>query len=152
MSNTIFYLSMHPLLSTWIAFFFGNCKQCCYVYLFLFIFLLFSTYRSNIHLNQFKHDITEIHLKGKSLFLYTWKRRERKKKSLVVQSFLTVCDPMGCSLPGSSVHGIFQARVLEWVAISFSRGSSPPRDRTWVSHIVGRHFPSWREPVLTVSH
>ena len=40
----------------------------------------------------------------------------------------------------AAVHGIFQARVLEWVAISFSRGSSRPRDRTWVSHIVGRHF------------
>ena len=40
------------------------------------------------------------------------------------------CNPMDCSLPGSSVHGIFQARVLEWVAVSFSRGSSQPRDRT----------------------
>ena len=47
---------------------------------------------------------------------------------------------MDCSLPGSSVHGILQARVLEWVAISFSRGSSRPRDRTWVSHIVGGCF------------
>ena len=47
---------------------------------------------------------------------------------------------MDCSLPGSSVHGIFQARVLEWVAISFSRGSSWPRDRTWVSCIAGRRF------------
>ena len=46
---------------------------------------------------------------------------------------------MDCSLPGFSVHGIFQARVLEWVAISFSRGSSRPRDRTQVSCIVGRH-------------
>ena len=45
--------------------------------------------------------------------------------------------PMDCSLPGSSFHGIFQARVLEWVAISFSRGSSLPRDRTQVSHIAG---------------
>ena len=52
----------------------------------------------------------------------------------------TLCDTMDCSLPGSSVHGIFQARVLEWVAISFSRGSSWPRDCTWVSHNVGRHF------------
>ena len=42
----------------------------------------------------------------------------------VTQSCPTLCDPMDCSLPGSSVHGIFQARVLEWVAISFSRGSS----------------------------
>ena len=50
---------------------------------------------------------------------------------------------MDCSLQDSSVHGIFQARVLEWVAISFSRGSSQPRDLTWVSHIAGRHFTIW---------
>ena len=50
---------------------------------------------------------------------------------------------MDCSLPGSSVHGIFQARVLEWIAISFSRGSSQPRDRTWVSHIVDSSFTVW---------
>ena len=49
---------------------------------------------------------------------------------------------MGCSPPGSSVHGIFQARILEWVAIPISRGSSPPRDRTWVSCIAGRFFAS----------
>ena len=47
---------------------------------------------------------------------------------------------MDCNLPGSSVHGIFQARVVEWVAISFSRGSSWPRDQTQVSCIVGRCF------------
>ena len=45
-------------------------------------------------------------------------------KGLVTQSCLTLCDPVDCSPPGSSVHGILQARVLEWVAISFSRGSS----------------------------
>ena len=45
------------------------------------------------------------------------------------------CDPMGCSLPGSSVHGISQARILEWVAISFSKGSSWPRDQTLISCI-----------------
>ena len=50
---------------------------------------------------------------------------------------------MDCSLPGSSVHGIFQARVLEWVAISFSRGSSWPRDWIWVSRIAGRCFTIW---------
>ena len=54
------------------------------------------------------------------------------------QSCPTLCDPTDCSLPGSSVHGIFQAIVLEWIAISFSRGSSQPRDRTRVSHIVDR--------------
>ena len=51
--------------------------------------------------------------------------------------------PLDCSLPGSSIHGIFQARVLEWVVISFSRGSSRPRGRTWVSHIAGRCFTVW---------
>ena len=48
------------------------------------------------------------------------KRNYRKKESEVAQSCLTLCNPMDCSLPGSSIHGIFQARVLEWVAISFS--------------------------------
>ena len=50
---------------------------------------------------------------------------------------------MDCSPPGSSIHGLLQARVLEWVAISFSRGSSRPRDRTQVSCIVGTHFTIW---------
>ena len=48
--------------------------------------------------------------------------------AIVAQSCLTLCNPMDCSLPGSSVHGILQARLLEWVAFSFSRGSSWPRD------------------------
>ena len=52
-------------------------------------------------------------------------------------------QPHNGSLPGSSVHGISQARILEWVAISFSRGSSRPRDRTQVSHIIGRRFTVW---------
>ena len=51
------------------------------------------------------------------------KQGDREKKG-VSQSCLTFCDPMICSLSGSSVHGILQARILEWVAISFSRGSS----------------------------
>ena len=51
------------------------------------------------------------------------------------QSCPTLCDPMDCSPPDSSVHGILQARILEWVAISFSRGSSQPRDWTRVSCI-----------------
>ena len=64
-------------------------------------------------------------------------------ESEVAQSCPTLCDPMDCSLSGSSVHGIFQARVLEWVAISFSKGSSRPRDWTQVSRIAGRHFTVW---------
>ena len=52
----------------------------------------------------------------------------------------TLCDPIDVSPPGSPVPGILQARTLEWVAISFSRESSRPKDRTQVSHIVDRHF------------
>ena len=66
-----------------------------------------------------------------------------QKVKVKVKSCPTLCDPMDCSLPGSSVHGIFQAIVLEWIAISFSRGSSWPRDQTWVSRIVDRHFTVW---------
>ena len=70
------------------------------------------------------------------------------KWSEVAQLCPTLCDPMDCNLPGSSVHGIFQARILEWVAISFSRGSSRPRDRTQVSCLVGRRFTIWARPSL----
>ena len=59
---------------------------------------------------------------------------------LVTQLCLTLCDPMDCSPPGSSVRGILQAKILEWVAISFSRGSSQARDRTLFSRIVGKLF------------
>ena len=52
----------------------------------------------------------------------------RSSESEVTQSCPTLCDPMDCGLPGSSVCGIFQARILEWVAISFSRGYSQPKD------------------------
>ena len=55
-------------------------------------------------------------------------------------SVMSDCDPMDFSLLGSSVHGIFQARILEWVAIPFSRESSQPRDQTLVSCITGRFF------------
>ena len=61
----------------------------------------------------------------------------------VAQWCPTLCNPMNCSLPASSIHGIFQARILEWFAISFSRGSSWPRDWTWVFHIAGRLFTIW---------
>ena len=64
----------------------------------------------------------------------------RKVKVLVAQSCLTLWDPMDCSPPGSSVHGILQTRILEWAVIYFSRGSSRPRDQTQVSCIAGRCF------------
>ena len=61
-----------------------------------------------------------------------------------------LCDPMDGNPPGSSIHGILQARILEWVAIPFSRGSSWPRDQTRVSCIAGRFFTVWttREELL----
>ena len=57
---------------------------------------------------------------------YAWRQGLYRSESEVAQSCPTLCDPMGCSPPGSFTHGIFQARVVEWVAISFSRGSSDP--------------------------
>ena len=63
---------------------------------------------------------------------------EIESVSVVAQSCPTLCDPTDCSLPGFFVYGIFQAIVLEWIAISLSRGSSQLRARTWVSCIVGR--------------
>ena len=63
---------------------------------------------------------------------------------LVAKSSPTLCDPLDCSLPGSSVHGISQARILEWVGISFSRGSSWLRDWTHI-FCIGRQIPYCRE-------
>ena len=81
-------------------------------------------------------------------FFTSWATREALwhiylGESEVTQWCPTLCDPMDYSLPGSSIHRIFQARVLEWVAISFYRGSSQSRDWTWVSHIAGRRFTIW---------
>ena len=75
----------------------------------------------------------------------------------IAQSCPTVCGPVDCSLPGSTVHGIIQERILEWVAISYSRGSSPPRDGTQVSYVsrMGRwivyHSATWETQLLPVS-
>ena len=76
----------------------------------------------------------------------TWRGREREGGvwchaglCSFTQSCPTLCDPADCSPPGSSVHGIFQARILEWVAVSSSRGSSQPRDQTCVS-CIGRQI------------
>ena len=66
-----------------------------------------------------------------------------KVKVKVAHLCLTLCDPLDCSPPGSSVHEVFQARILEWVAIPFPRGSSQPRDWTQVSLSVGRFLTSW---------
>ena len=70
-------------------------------------------------------------------------RRHMYVLCLVAQSCTTLCDPMDCSPPGSSVHGILQARILEWIAMPSSRGSSQSRDWTQVSHLVGGFFTIW---------
>ena len=79
-------------------------------------------------------------------FFTSWATRSEVKWSEVAQSCPTLCNTMDCSPLGSSVHGISQARILEWVAISFSRGSSRLRDQTCVS-CVGRrilyHWATW---------
>ena len=73
---------------------------------------------------------------------------------LVVQLYLTLCDPVDCSLPGPLSLVILQARILKWVAMPFSRGSSQPRDRAQVSHIAGRFFTIWatREALTVLAY
>ena len=73
-----------------------------------------------------------------------------KVKVLITQSYPILCNPMDCSPPGSSVHGILQARILERIAIPFSRGSFQPRDQTQISHFAGGFFTDQaiREAVL----
>ena len=66
-----------------------------------------------------------------------------EKKVKVAQSCLILCDAMDCSLPGAFVYGILQARILKWIAIPFSKGSSQPRGRTQASRIAGRFFIVW---------
>ena len=77
---------------------------------------------------------------------------ERERECDVAQSCLTLCDPMDCSLPSSSVHGLFQAILLKWIAISFSKGCSQPRDRTWVSRIRDRRFTIRATKMVCYSH
>ena len=80
-------------------------------------------------------DLLELTPKKDVLFIMKW--------SEVAQSCLILCDPKDCRPPCPSIHGIFQPRVLDWVSISFCRGSSQPRDWTQVSLIVGRCFTIW---------
>ena len=68
------------------------------------------------------------------------KFKNSKFEVLVAQSYLTLCNLMDCSPPGSSVHGILEARILECVPIPFSRGHSQPRDQIQVSYIAGGFF------------
>ena len=75
--------------------------------------------------------------------IFAFEEVKKKVKIVSCSVILTLCDPMDCSPPGSSVCGILWARILEWVAMPFSRGSFWPRDRTWVSYTAGRFFIIW---------
>ena len=108
-----------------------------------------QTQRWILHVESKNHQIINLETVERYLQELEEMRRSYSKgskfesESEVAQSYPTLCDPIDCSLPASFVCGIFQARVLEWVAISFSRRSSQPRDWTWVSCIAGRRFTIW---------
>jgi len=92
-----------------------------------------------------RHDwVTELNWKANMTGILTKRGNlDPSMYLLVTQSCPALWDPMDCSPPGFSVHGIYQARILEWVAISFSRGSSQPRDLTRVSCIASQFFTIW---------
>ena len=82
-------------------------------------------------------------ISGLQMWKNEWTNEQMKERKWSCSVVCKSLRPMDCSLPGSSVYGIFQARVLEWAALSFSRESSRPRDRIRVSHIAGRCFTFW---------
>ena len=87
-----------------------------------------------------------IYVYNRITLLYTWNIVNQLLESVCVlmdQLCLTLWDLMDCNPPGSSVHGLLQARILEWVAILFSKGSSWLRDWTWVSCIASNFFTVW---------
>ena len=95
------------------------------------------THRLLQHWHNYSHSF-KIFLKINNYLSCIW-----EWKVLVTQLCLTLCNPMDCSLPGSFVHEILQAGILEWGAIPFSRGSSSPKDWAWVSYIAGRFLTVW---------
>ena len=109
-----------------------------------FISLLFTKLRLCLFLDKKKKKNWIVNMPLDSL---DWIQGQKAYKKImwreVAQSCPTLCDPIDCSVPGSSVHGIFQAIVLEWIAISFSRGSSQPRAGTRVPRFVDRRFTVW---------
>ena len=103
----------------------------------MYIYNILNTFFLSLCL-FFSHILGDVF--DKQNIKFWWKL---KSESKVPQSCLTLCNPMDCSLPGSSVHETFQARVLQWVAISLSRESFWPRDQTRVSSIANRYFSVW---------
>ena len=89
---------------------------------------------SHTQLENFISAPRFLQIPGLYILVYLWKW----VIVLIAQLCPTLSDPMDCGPPGSSVHEILQASILEWVAIPYSKGSSWPRDQTWVSLIAGR--------------
>ena len=112
-----------------------NCRACARN-----IEMLGKYYNELVYFNKFSGQIIWA---GKYFLIHIVWYYFVALKVLVAQLCLTLCDPVDCSPPGSSVHGILHLRILECVAISFSRGSSWSRDQTWVSWIAGRFFTIW---------
>ena len=118
----------------------GVLLGCC-----LFINLPQRLRKGTPHFLPFTYNVVDIHLLKRSV----WKLTSCKtSRCLFTKSCPTLCDPTNCSPPGSSIHGILQARTLEWVAISSSRGSSRPRDETHISCIGWNpHLLRWMKVV-----
>ena len=110
----------------------------CLLQGFTLVRLVTESLAAHSHLSLFDHSP----LLGPS-YSSTYNHWKTKMKVLVTKSCLILQNLMDRSQPGSSVCRILQARILEWVVISFSRGSSQPRDRTQVSRVVGRRFTVW---------
>ena len=87
---------------------------------------------------SYERSLTSSAIKN-TVFPHPFSEAESESES-ISQSFLTLCNPRDYRLPGSSVQGILQGRIMEWVAILFCRGSSQPRDQTQVSGTTGRFF------------
>ena len=99
---------------------------------------------NNLQLHDQECTITELQKPDTRKVLWVYVSITYSHKwVLVAQSCLTLCNPMDCRPPSCSVHGILQARILEWVTIPFSRRSSWPRDQTWVFSIEGSFFTIW---------
>ena len=103
------------------------------------VFLVEVLFISSAH---FKIELLGLLLLRCKSFLYVLESSPLCDISELAQSCPTLCDPMDCSPPGSSLHGILQARIVEWIAISFSRGTSRPRDRTRVPTFQAGALPS----------
>ena len=98
------------------------------------------------HVYRFNRDPDDGDLQMMVLYIYTHTHTHTHtymKVKVQLISCVQLCDPWTVAHQGSSVQWILKARILEWVAIPFSRGSSWLRDRTWISHIVGRFFTIW---------